>query len=220
MEEIDRPLGIVEVWWETEPGKARVMLSIIRRVGKAWWEFPGGRSVSTDNGVEFDPDLEALQEIFEETGLTIPDTAERINIPLIPYFTKGDFTVADSQKKRIINSIPMLYRYAVKELPEIKLNAQGNIEADDFRWIDVTSLYGSEFRDIYMLLNVIKNQTTTNLSIDPVNPKINLLKVNLETDNVEQFTFSDITRKALGLYAFWVMGNVPTQAEFCGLTVE
>lgn len=218
--ELVRPMGIVEVWLETEPGKARVMVPIIHKKGKAWWEIPGGRTTLKDDRKEIDPDMEATQEVFEETGLIIPENAEKIEIPLAPHFILGDFTVGDRQKNRVINSIPMLYRYAVKELPGITLNAFGHIEADDYRWIDMTALYGSEFRNVYRQVNYAARQTTTSLFVDPANPKVTLLAGSIESYRVEHFRLSDITRKALGLYAFWIMDNVPSQAEFRGLRVE
>lgn len=86
IEKLDRPLGIVEVWQEIEAGKARVLVPVIHKISKNWWEFPGGKPEIPDNQVKLITSAtEAFSEIYEEIGLIIPPRAEEIVISGDPF---------------------------------------------------------------------------------------------------------------------------------------
>lgn len=105
-------------------------------------------------------------------------------------------------------------------MPEIKLNAYGDLESDDYRWIDMTPLYGSDYRNTArQIAQVLSSSSTISLYQNINDPKI------LSWDRVkmmpqEDLIFSELSRKALGQYAGWIMENVPDRVEFRGLRIE
>lgn len=221
MEELVRPLGIVEVWQDLGDGKARVFVPIIHKPSKKWWEFPGGRTTVNIDRDKIDPEFEAIHEVFEETGLIIPQDAEKIKIPLTSLqFITEKHQVKDKKKNRTIRSMPMIFRFAVSELlPEITLNLYGAFEADDYRWIDMTPLYFSDSRDTARHIEEEMKNPFVTLFRDSADPSIRVWSSN-ESKSIEHFRLSEVTRKAIDVYSFWIMDNVPIPADFRGLRVE
>ena len=144
MEELVRPVGIVEVWQDAGNGKGRIFIPIFHKPGKDWWEFPGGRS-SQDFQKEEETGLtlEVISEIYEESGLVVPKDADQIAIPTTAKrFFAESLEVIDKAKKRVIVTKPFIFRFACgKTLPIIELNKSGAVEVDDYFWMDMTSYY-------------------------------------------------------------------------------
>src|SRR3989344_7781155 len=110
MEELVRPVGIVEVWQDAGNGKRRIFIPIFHKPGKDWWEFPGGRS-SQDFQKEEETGLtlEVISEIYEESGLVVPKDADQIAIPTTAKrFFAESLEVIDKAKKRVIVTKPFI----------------------------------------------------------------------------------------------------------------
>jgi 8-oxo-dGTP pyrophosphatase MutT (NUDIX family) len=224
MIEIIRPVGIVEVWQNIGRGKARILVPIFHKPGKDWWEFPGGGVSAVNDLVRDNIVGEARREIFEESGLTIPDQAETIEIPFSrERFLADTLELVDGKKGRVIQTKPVIFRFVCgDQLPEIELNKSGDIEVDDYRWLDMTSFYrADQYRDVLSLIK--ETFQSGNLTAFPSSQdnKVLTWKPTGDQDQKSVLNLSDISRKAIFDYASWIMENIPTyNVEFQGLRVE
>ncbi|OGG31229.1 hypothetical protein A3I51_01365 [Candidatus Gottesmanbacteria bacterium RIFCSPLOWO2_02_FULL_38_8] len=214
--EIKRASGIIEVWQEVKPGIARVLIPIVRKLGKNWWEFPGGTVASEDFA------FEARRESSEEIGLIIPpEESSFIEIPRDHFreFLGYQFEVelGDSGKKII--SVPIIYRFVTSNLPEITLNASGDEESDDWAWIDMTPVYGTRFREIAQQIFSMSDSSQINLYRNSEDPKILSWLLDSKDSPSVEIHPSELMVKALSEYFIWIKDNVPVQAEFGGLRV-
>ncbi|KKS97727.1 MAG: hypothetical protein UV73_C0005G0004 [Candidatus Gottesmanbacteria bacterium GW2011_GWA2_43_14] len=209
-EEIHRAVAVPEYRLETEGESPRVLLLVVRRKKKRGrWEFPGG-AMEYESGTPITGEtvvFRAGSEFYEETGVStlfpngeFDSNSVKVypmteNPSLNQYFLK----FRDSRKKRYIYSHPVLIKMGIKSLPQLNPEKYGKPEIDDYRFIDVTNLYGADYRKhIRKWYDALTNPNLP-FQKDPVNDRILTLS---ETDepNTEIHHFSETTVGVMNVY--------------------
>lgn len=156
---------------------------------------------------------EAERELFEETGLVIPESAEKRLIEKnAQLFVAGVCSIFEKEINRQIQSVPVIFRFKSTDLPIIILNKEGVVEADVYFWLNMSPLYSSsEYRPANQHIGKAIQSSEISFQTDPLNTKILNWPIEEGSQLNTDLLLSEVTRNATAEYVFWIMENVSVQ---------